>query len=99
MDMASCVKCGKPIGLMEYALGDSRQFGLCKSCRTTKKWCNSCMHMLALSLKDDTLIRCTKYGYDLSNQKNWKSAANCQDYMAKTVDKNSDRARVYRSSS
>jgi hypothetical protein len=55
--------------------------------------------MLSLNFKDGTVIRCTRYGYDLTNQKNWKSAANCQDYVAKTVDKNSDRARVYRSSS
>ena len=98
MTMASCVKCGKPIGLVEYVHGDSRQFGLCKSCRTTKQWCNSCIHMLTLNFSDGTVIRCTRHGYDLTNKKNWRSAANCQDYVARTVDKSADRARVYRSS-
>ena len=98
MDMASCVKCGKPIGLIEYVRGNSKQFGLCKSCRTTRKICDTCTHMLSLTVKDGALTRCTKYGYDLSNQKNWKTAVDCQGYIAKIVDKNTDRTLVYRSS-
>ena len=97
--MASCVKCGKPIGLMEYALGDSEQLGLCKSCRTTKKWCNNCICMLTITMKGNAVIRCIKYGYDLSNRKNWKTATECKGYTAKIIDKNSQRARVYLSSS
>jgi len=99
MDMASCVKCGKPIGLIEYALGDPKQIGLCKSCRkTTKKGCSDCICMLTITMKDSAVVRCIKYGYDLSNRKDWKTAANCQGYTAKVIDKNTERARVYLSS-
>jgi len=81
--MATCVKCGKPIGLLEYALGDSKQLGLCKTCRTKGKWCDDCVYMLTISMEDSSVIRCIKYGYNLSNKKDWKTAANCQDFTPK----------------
>jgi hypothetical protein len=86
--MASCVKCGKPIGLIEYTLGESKQVGLCKSCRTTEKWCDDCVYMLTITMEDSAVNRCIKYGYDLSKKKDWKTAANCQDYTPKIIEKN-----------
>ena len=85
--MASCVKCGKPIGLIEYALGGSKQVGLCKSCRTTEKWCDDCVYMLAISMENSSVMRCIKYGYDLSKRKDWKTAENCKDYTPKMAPK------------
>lgn len=91
--MATCVKCGKPIGLIEYTMGESKQVGLCKSCRTTEKWCDDCVHMLTISMEDSSVNRCIKYGYDLSKRKDWKTAANCQDYTSKIVPKNPTRLK------
>jgi hypothetical protein len=34
-------------------------------------------------MEDSSVIRCIKYGYDLSNKKDWKTAANCQDFTPK----------------
>jgi hypothetical protein len=87
--MASCVKCGKPIGLIEYALGDSEQLGLCKSCRMVEKWCEDCVYMLTITMEDSSVYRCIRYGYDLSKRKDWKTAANCKDYTPKIAPKNS----------
>jgi len=86
--MASCVKCGKPIGLIEYALGESKQVGLCKSCRKTEKWCDDCVYMLTISMEDSSVMRCIKYGYNLSKRKDWKTAENCHDYTPKIAEKN-----------
>ena len=86
--MASCVKCGKPIGLLEYALGNSKQLGLCKKCRKITKWCDNCIYMLTISMEDASIIRCIKYGYNLSNKKDWTTAINCQDFTSKIVTAN-----------
>lgn len=45
--------------------------------------------MLTISMEDSSVNRCIKYGYDLSKRKDWKTAANCQDYTSKIVSKNS----------
>lgn len=81
--MASCVQCGKPIGLIEYTLGDSNQLGLCKNCRKTQKLCQNCAFMLTISMEDSSIIRCIKYGYNLTNKKTWLTAQKCQDYTPK----------------
>jgi len=82
--MASCVKCGKPIGLIEYTLGDSKQRGLCKTCRKNQNWCDHCINFLTITTRDNTAVsRCLKYGYDLTDKKTWKNAANCPDYTTK----------------
>ena len=74
--MASCVQCGKPIGLIEYTLGDSNQLGLCKNCRKTQKLCDNCAFMLTISMEDSAIIRCIKYGYNLTNKKDRKNKTN-----------------------
>jgi hypothetical protein len=81
--MASCVQCGKPIGLIEYTFGDSNQLGLCKNCRKTQKLCDNCGFMLTISMEDSAIIRCIKYGYNLTNKKDRTKAANCKDYTSK----------------
>jgi len=86
--MVSCVKCGKPIGLLEYALGSSKHLGLCKKCRKTAKWCDNCVYMLTISMENASIIRCIKYGYNLSNKKDWTTATNCQDFTSKIVTAN-----------
>lgn len=89
--MASCVKCGKPIGLIEYTFGESKQVGLCKRCRKIQKWCDDCAYMLTISVEGEngSVNRCIKYGYDLSKRRSWKIAANCQDYTSKNASKDS----------
>jgi len=97
--MTSCIKCGRPIGLIEYISGDAKQQGLCKSCRTSgDKWCSDCIHMLVIRDGDTSVLRCIKFGYDLSKRKDMTSAANCEAFMPKVVDKNPEHARVYSSS-
>jgi hypothetical protein len=51
--------------------------------------------MLTITMEDSSIIRCMKYGYNLSDKKTWKTAANCKSYTAKVIDKTSQRARVY----
>ena len=85
IEMATCVKCGKPIGLLEYTLGDSKKVGLCKTCRLTEKWCDDCVFMLKISMEDSSVFRCIKYGYDLSKRKDWTKANNCQDFTPKIM--------------
>lgn len=77
--MATCSKCGKRIGLLEYVSAVESRRGLCKECRTERKLCYNCIHYLKLSdvLGKPTVARCLKYGYDLSNQKNHVTAGNC----------------------
>jgi hypothetical protein len=82
--MASCVKCGKPIGLLEY-IGDAKQLGLCKKCRKTHHWCDQCINFITITIQNSPVTRCLKYGYDLSNKKDWKTANNCPDYTSKTA--------------
>ena len=89
MKMACCVKCRKPIGLLEY-IGDSEHLGLCKSCRKQENWCDECINFLTISIENSTVIRCLKYGYDLSNKKDWKAANNCPDFTTK-IEKNKKR--------
>jgi len=91
--MASCVKCGKPIGLLEYTLGDSKQLGLCKKCRKNENWCNDCTNFLTIKTGNTAVIRCLKYGYDLSNKKDWTAANNCPDFTNKTAENNKKKTK------
>ena len=78
-DMATCSKCGKRIGLLEYVSADTSRRGLCKECRAEKKLCSSCIHYLKLSevMGKSSVARCLKYGYDLSNHRNHVTANTC----------------------
>lgn len=38
--------------------------------------------MLTISMEDSAIIRCIKYGYNLTNKKDRKKAANCKDYTS-----------------
>jgi hypothetical protein len=98
-NMATCVKCGRPIGLIEYVSGDSQHHGLCKACRTNgDKWCKDCVHMLAIRNGETSVLRCIKFGYDLSKRKDWTCANNCKAYATRVIDKNPERERVYSTS-
>jgi len=57
--------------------------GLCKNCRKTEKYCDDCVYLLTISMKDSSVIRCIKYGYELPQKKDWKTAANCPDFTPK----------------
>ncbi|HML02167.1 MAG TPA: hypothetical protein VK487_02210 [Candidatus Bathyarchaeia archaeon] len=81
--MVSCVQCGRPIGLLEYTLGDSNLLGLCKNCRKAQKQCDNCLYMFIISMENSPIVRCIKYGYNLTDKKSWAKAANCQYYTPK----------------
>jgi len=87
--MASCVSCGKPIGLLEYTWGDSKKLGLCRSCRNREKWCDDCEYMFRVNGDSSQGLRCLKRGCDLSSPRDWRMATNCQDYKPKVVDRKS----------
>jgi len=44
--------------------------------------------MLVIRDGDTSVLRCIKFGYDLSKRKDMTSAANCEAFMPKVVDKN-----------
>jgi hypothetical protein len=78
------VQCGRPIGLLEYTLGDSNLVGLCKNCRKAQKQCDNCLYIFIVSMENSPIVRCVKYGYNLTDKKSWAKAANCQYFTPKT---------------
>jgi hypothetical protein len=40
--------------------------------------------MFIVSMENSPIVRCIKYGYNLTDKKSWAKAANCQYFTPKT---------------